>query len=165
MTQYLAAMLAAARRDRSMVSVVMIDVDHFKKVNDTYGHLAGDQVLVALSRLLQQRLRRDSDVIGRYGGEEFMVLVQYLDTKQVRDVVDQLRQDFARLTFHAGDLSFCCSFSAGVASFPELSGGALLDAADSALYAAKRGGRNRVMMAVPEGSAGASGDEGGKATS
>ena len=126
----------------------MIDVDRFKRVNDTYGHPAGDQVLMALSRGLRLRLR-DSDVVGRYGGEEFAVVFPGVDVQQARDILDQLRMSFAAVLFYAGNATFNCTFSAGVAAFPLWSSAdALTEAADLALYRAKRGGRDRVEIAV-----------------
>ncbi|MGE5506783.1 MAG: diguanylate cyclase [Actinomycetota bacterium] len=146
LAQYLETALATARRERSKVCMVMLDVDHFKKVNDTYGHPAGDQVLVALARLLQQRLRH-SDLVGRYGGEEFAVIMQNIGPEEARGIVDALREDFGRLNFQAGDAVFSCTFSAGIAGFPEIGQDALVEAADQALYAAKRGGRNCTRLA------------------
>lgn len=148
-SQHLDLALAAARRNNDKLVWVMIDVDRFKAVNDTYGHLLGDQVLIALSRLLQQRLRH-SDVVGRFGGEEFAIVMQSVDLAGSRLIVDRLREDFSKLLFHAGDKTFSCTFSAGIAAFPGTLSERLIEAADQALYAAKRAGRNRVMLAEME---------------
>lgn len=146
-TQLLENALSLARRDSGVLSLVMIDIDGFKAVNDTWGHPAGDQVLMALSRVLQQRLRV-SDIIGRYGGEEFAVILQNADPQQAARLIDALREDFARVDFYSGEHGFHCTFSAGVAAYPMYQRYELLrEAADKALYRAKRGGRNRVVVA------------------
>jgi diguanylate cyclase (GGDEF)-like protein len=145
LSQFLETALANAKRNGNRLCFVMIDVDHFKKVNDSYGHPAGDQVLVALSRLLQQRLR-DSDMVGRYGGEEFALVMQNVSAAEALAVVDEIRGDFAKVGFRSGDTAFSCTFSAGIAAFPPVQGAeALTEAADRALYAAKHAGRNRVV--------------------
>lgn len=148
LSQYLETALATARRTATPLCFVMIDVDYFKKVNDTYGHPAGDQVLVALARVLQQRLRH-SDTVGRYGGEEFAVVMQNVGVAEARRIVDGIREDFSRISFRAGAATFRCSFSAGVAGFPPVGRAeALTEAADRALYDAKHAGRNRVVTAA-----------------
>lgn len=150
LSQFLETALANAKRTDGRLCFVMIDVDHFKKVNDTYGHPAGDQVLVALSRLLQQRLR-DSDMVGRYGGEEFALVMQNVSAAEALAVVDTIRRDFAKVGFRSGDTAFSCTFSSGIAAYPPVSGAeALTEAADRALYAAKHAGRNRVVTAATE---------------
>lgn len=147
MLQFLESVAAGAQRDGSDLSFVMLDIDHFKVVNDTQGHPAGDQVLVALSRLLQQRLRT-SDMVGRYGGEEFAIILRDTDIEKAFQVVDELRSDFGRINFQGPEGEFSCTFSAGLASFSG-SGPAehLLEQADQALYRAKRAGRNRTVVA------------------
>jgi diguanylate cyclase (GGDEF)-like protein len=149
LSQYLDTTLAQARRDGGKVCMVMIDLDLFKGVNDTYGHPAGDQVLVGLARMFQQRLR-NTDMIGRYGGEEFAVVMQNTSLKEALGVINTLREDFSRLRFQSGDRSFSCSFSAGISRFPEIPAERLVDAADKALYAAKAAGRNCVEIAQLE---------------
>lgn len=146
-THYLDISTSVARRRDSPFCFAMIDVDRFKKVNDTYGHLAGDQVLVALSRGLRLSLR-DSDLIGRYGGEEFAILLAGVNIDQAKTVLDTLRQNFASVAFFAGEHPFTCTFSGGVAAFPEFpTADALIEAADLALYRAKNAGRNRIEIA------------------
>jgi diguanylate cyclase (GGDEF)-like protein len=145
--QFLESAVASAKRNGHPVGLAMLDVDHFKKVNDTYGHSIGDQVLVALSRILRQRLR-DSDLVGRYGGEEFIVITPNASIDETFRIVEQLRQDFSTVRFNAGKADFSCTFSGGTAGFPEFSTGEeLREAADQALYAAKRQGRNRIVRA------------------
>ena len=135
-----------AMRTGKPVSVVMLDIDHFKKVNDSYGHGVGDNVIRALANLLRQRLRR-VDVIGRYGGEEFLAVLPECSGAQAVQILDQIRQQFSRISFSSEMGDFSVSLSAGIASCAELEASALIDAADKALYAAKNTGRNRVCLA------------------
>lgn len=146
-TQLLEAAMASSRRNGSTVCFVMIDIDQFKKVNDSYGHPTGDQVILALARVLKQRLRV-SDVVGRYGGEEFALVLQDVGLEKAHELVNELREDFARLRFNGNDTSFFCTFSAGIAGFPKKqSMEKLREAADQALYRAKQNGRNQVVVA------------------
>ena len=135
-----------AMRTGKPVSVVMLDIDHFKKVNDSYGHGVGDNVIRALANLLRQRLRR-VDVIGRYGGEEFLAVLPGCSGAQAVQILEKMRQQFSRISFSSEMGDFNASLSAGVASCVELEASALIDAADKALYAAKNTGRNRVCLA------------------
>jgi diguanylate cyclase (GGDEF)-like protein len=148
----LRAEVARAKRQNKLLSVAMIDIDHFKNVNDTYGHPAGDRVIKNLSRLLKQRLR-GADVIGRYGGEEFALALPDTPVEVAQNVINNLRESFAAIEQHAGSATFRSTFSAGVAEFsPQrptlLDAEALLKAADEALYVSKHGGRNRVTAAA-----------------
>nr|WP_243470479.1 GGDEF domain-containing protein [Halomonas lionensis] len=123
----------------------MIDIDHFKSVNDTHGHLAGDQVIITLARLLKTRLRM-TDIIGRYGGEEVVILLKGVSAERASELIDTLRIDFEQVEFHAGGARFSCTFSAGVSSFPtQPSTESLRLSADQALYRAKHQGRNQVV--------------------
>ncbi|MDD5329700.1 MAG: diguanylate cyclase [Sulfuricella sp.] len=129
------------------LSFAMLDIDHFKMVNDAYGHPVGDRVLKSLSRLLRQRLR-ETDFIGRYGGEEFAVILNDTDGPAAVKVLDQIRDDFSRLRYLAESGEFSVTLSCGVAAFPLYAdAGKLNDAADKALYEAKRAGRNRLVLA------------------
>lgn len=144
-TRMLESAVAGARRTKGRMCFVMIDIDHFKHVNDSYGHPRGDQVLLALSRLLQQRVRA-SDTVGRYGGEEFALILPDLDLPQARALVDSLREAFSHIQFHFGQAEFGCTFSAGVASVTTHGSlASLREAADKALYGAKKAGRNQVV--------------------
>ena len=144
------AALAQARRDPTRtLAWVMIDVDHFKKINDKYGHPVGDRVLAGLAALLRRRLRQP-DAIGRYGGEEFAVLIEGLGEPEAVRLVSRLLAEFAATDHHAADgAAFRATFSAGVAVLTP----AAMDldrwrkAADDALYGAKAAGRNRVTAA------------------
>ena len=128
----------------------MIDIDHFKRVNDTFGHLTGDRVLKSLSRLLTDRLRK-TDVIGRYGGEEFGVVMFNVDAANASRIMNSIREDFESLPHETAGDEFHCTFSCGIASFPAFDGpGPISEAADRALYEAKESGRNRVIVAAPK---------------
>jgi len=149
-TQLLESALAQAQREDGTLSLVMLDMDHFKNVNDTWGHLAGDQVLLALSRLLQQRLRA-SDTIGRYGGEEFAIVLRGQTLGQAAERMQALREDFSKIIYHSQGKDFQCTFSAGIAAYPQYQRyEQLREAADRALYQAKRQGRNRIATDVFE---------------
>ncbi len=142
--------MAEALTEHSSLTVVMIDIDHFKAVNDTYGHPVGDQVIRGLAWLLKGRLR-SSDMIGRYGGEEFLIALPDVSPEKAALVVDRIRKDFSNLPHaHAGGSLFA-AFSAGIASYPLFSTAqGLTEAADNALLEAKRLGRNRVEKADRE---------------
>ncbi len=136
-----------ARRQGRSLAFVMIDIDRFKLVNDTYGHPTGDRVIKSLSHLLQQRLRR-TDIVGRYGGEEFAVILTDTDGPTAAKLLDEIRAAFARVRQQADGGEFSVTFSCGVAEFSRFGSAADLgSAADKALYEAKRGGRNRVREA------------------
>jgi diguanylate cyclase (GGDEF)-like protein len=139
--------LERALRNGSRASVVMLDIDHFKRVNDNHGHAAGDSVIRALANLLRQRLRR-IDSLGRYGGEEFLAVLPDCQPEQARRIVDEIRERFAELRFIADGGEFSVTLSAGIACTDvNSSPGELLERADRALYAAKHGGRNQVRLA------------------
>ena len=139
--------LCRAERENTALSYVMIDIDHFKQINDTHGHSVGDEVLKRLARLLQQSLRK-TDTIGRYGGEEFAVILGKADTNTARQVIENIRQSFNRIVHQSSQGEFSVSFSAGIASFPHFSDPhSLNDAADKALYSAKKAGRNQIHSA------------------
>jgi diguanylate cyclase (GGDEF)-like protein len=139
--------VAWAIRQKKPLSFAMIDIDHFKLVNDSYGHPAGDRVIKSLSRLLKQRLRK-SDLVGRYGGEEFAIVLVDANRATAMNILDTIRDDFSRLRHLADGNEFQVTFSCGIADisqFPESA--KLSDAADKALYKAKYAGRNQVMLA------------------
>ena len=141
---------ARALRQRRPMSLAMIDIDHFKDVNDRFGHPVGDRVLKNLSRFLRQRLRT-SDVVGRYGGEEFAVVLSDTDLKTAYQIMESLRRDFASIPHETDGESLTVTFSVGVSSVPRhTSVRELLVAADQALYRAKRAGRNRVVVDTDE---------------
>lgn len=134
--------LTRAERENLPLTFVMIDIDHFKKVNDSYGHQMGDQVLKTLSLLLQQRLRR-SDIVGRYGGEEFALILPNTTYENAFEICETIRKSFAELRYVVNKKDFIVTFSAGIASKPPHKKAAeLIKAADEALYRAKQAGRN-----------------------
>lgn len=136
-----------AKRSDKPTCVVMLDLDHFKNVNDQYGHAVGDNVIRALANLLRQRLRR-GDSLGRYGGEEFTAVLPDCNLQQASEILDAIRLRFAELQFNTKDSgSFSVTFSAGIAqSQPQLKASELIELADQALYRAKAAGRNRVQV-------------------
>jgi diguanylate cyclase (GGDEF)-like protein len=139
--------LERALRGGSQASVVMLDIDHFKKVNDSYGHPAGDNVIRALANLLRQRLRR-VDSLGRYGGEEFLAVLPECPPEQAQRIIDEIRQRFADLRFIVEGTEFAVTLSAGIScTDADISASELLERADRALYAAKESGRDRVCQA------------------
>ncbi|XAH23488.1 diguanylate cyclase [Xylophilus sp. GW821-FHT01B05] len=139
--------LAQAERQRVPLCYAILDIDHFKRVNDGYGHAIGDKVIKALARHLRQHLR-DADIVGRYGGEEFVVVLRGCTPEQAQRRLDALRESFGQLYHAYDDGIFVSTFSAGIAHYPACgSMTGLMAAADAALYAAKRAGRNQVLMA------------------
>ena len=135
-----------ARRYESVVTILMIDLDHFKGVNDTYGHLAGDQVLRDVAQLLQHEVR-SVDIVARYGGEEFIVVLPETSTEGGVTFAERIRERIEARTFESTGHSLLLTTSIGVASFPSArvaSMEELVARADEALYRAKAEGRNRV---------------------
>lgn len=141
-----AAVARAATRDRPLCAA-LIDLDHFKRVNDSFGHAAGDGVLRALANTLRSRLR-GSDFAGRMGGEEFLVVLEDCSDTDALALLDRMRRDFAAVGFEASGALWHCTFSAGVALLQRGEpGSTLLERADQALYTAKSEGRNRCLLA------------------
>ncbi len=135
-----------ARRRKSNMCYAMIDIDNFKTVNDQFGHPVGDQVIKHLSSLLRQRLRK-TDVIGRYGGEEFAVILIDVDETESQRILNEIRETFAGISHRANGIDFNVTLSCGIASFPNIEDpGSINDAADKALYKAKNNGRNEVVL-------------------
>ncbi len=129
-------------------SVAIIDLDHFKRINDTYGHLIGDQILRDFGEFLLTRVRK-SDIVTRSGGEEFAIFFPYTSTSNALRAVNSIRYAFSKCIQHAGDEEFIVTFSAGIASinlYQDLE--SLLSAADQALYRAKETGRNHIETAT-----------------
>ncbi|MES2047984.1 MAG: diguanylate cyclase [Pseudomonadota bacterium] len=141
------AEISIAGRSNTPLALAMIDLDNFKYVNDTYGHPVGDQVLRTLSLLLRQRLRR-SDVVGRYGGEEFAVIFPGTTAATANKVLEKIRQTFFKIQQYSEKGDFSVSFSAGIADLTQTQDvDELFDSADAALYAAKHGGKNCIVLA------------------
>ncbi len=134
------------RRYRHPMCILMIDIDRFKKINDRLGHLAGDQVLTWVARCLEEFLR-EVDIIGRFGGEEFIVLLPETDEEQGKGVAQRLCRQFADADFEIRNEHIHITVSIGLSSFePESTLDSLIDHADQAMYAAKQAGRNRAFV-------------------
>lgn len=134
------------RRYGHPITLCVLDIDHFKQVNDSYGHKAGDKVLQLVARALQERLRT-TDFVARYGGEEFVVLLPETPLEVAHTVIDDLRQHIAQLPFHFQGQPVNVTFSAGLSWFREgLDLDEVFDEADKALYRAKENGRNRIEL-------------------
>lgn len=143
----LAARLSEVSRKKQNLAFCLLDLDHFKRINDTHGHLAGDRVLAGLGRLLQNRFRVE-DLRGRWGGEEFVVVMANEGMHNARTILERIRREFAELDFQAvNGENFRVSFSAGIAEFPTHGRDveAIFSTADRHLYAAKAAGRNRII--------------------
>jgi diguanylate cyclase (GGDEF)-like protein len=137
---------ARALRNEQPLSFAMLDIDFFKKVNDTYGHPMGDRVIKSLAMFLKQRLRK-SDYIGRYGGEEFAIVLPDTDAATALTVIEDIRQRFAEILHPAQPLDLSCTFSCGIAELQGREDGrSLAKNADLALYSAKHAGRNRSII-------------------
>jgi diguanylate cyclase len=133
------------QQSNAMFSLALIDVDHFKKVNDTHGHPAGDAVLKELATRLAE-IKQDSLLVARYGGEEFAVLIDGSET-EAAEIMERLRKSIAGKTFEADGVSIPVTLSCGVSRIlSEDRVGKLVRRADEALYSAKMGGRNRVFV-------------------
>ncbi len=139
-----------ARRAGSPLSVLLADIDHFKRVNDSYGHPFGDECLRQVAAVLAAHCQRAGDVAARYGGEEFVVLLPGLDAEQAVALAESIRCTIAHLQLQHGEQPVALTISLGVATLtPSLVAPAdLLAAADAALYQAKNAGRDQVALAA-----------------
>ena len=147
MSERIATEIAYAVRHRTNLSVILFDLDHFKRVNDTHGHPAGDAVLKYVAAVVSSRLRAE-DVFARYGGEEFVVLLRGIDLAGAARAAERLRGAVAGGATTCDGTLIPITLSAGCASLgcaPVCSGDALLAVADRRLYGAKHAGRNRVV--------------------
>ena len=146
----LKAEFAHAVRHRRELHILLIDVDFFKKVNDTYGHLAGDEVLRQIAALLGVQVRAE-DLVARYGGEEFAVVIRDVSVRRAAAMAERLRMEIEKRVFRFEQLSLRVTVSIGISSLSGLTERSsvprLLGASDAALYQAKAGGRNRVEVA------------------
>jgi diguanylate cyclase (GGDEF)-like protein len=132
-----------ARRSGKSVAVALADLDHFKQINDRYGHSAGDEVLVEAARRLTARIR-SYDAVGRYGGEEFLIVLPESEEESALEIADRVRRTFEETPFQVDGQSVRATISIGVATARNADPEQLVDLADEALYRAKNHGRNRV---------------------
>jgi len=151
--EFLGAEWRRALREHTEVSLLMIDVDYFKPYNDTYGHVAGDNVLRSVAATISRETRRPRDLVARFGGEEFAVVLPGTGSAGARLIAEKMRRDVASLALpHVGSaVSEHLTISVGVATLtptPGLAETALVEEADAALYRAKRDGRNRVAFST-----------------
>jgi diguanylate cyclase (GGDEF)-like protein len=148
-------LLRRARRSGGPLSLIMFDIDHFKKINDELGHLRGDEILRAVGAQLKRKLR-SSDCSGRYGGDEFLIVLPDTDLAGAEHVAETLRHEISTLVMATGSsqvLAVTASIGVAVAAAGELDVSALVKRADEALYRAKKAGRNRACVALPPGTA------------
>lgn len=153
LTAHLRSELAFAGRRGTSLALLLVDIDHFKRVNDRYGHRVGDVVLQLVAASIQ-RMLRPYDVLCRYGGEEFVVVARETSPRNAEILAERIRHHIEAMPFEVGAKSASVTVSVGVAALspgvgcgdPEL----LLEAADEAMYAAKEAGRNRVRVATPK---------------
>ena len=145
LTEFLDKEILRAERERTPVTIVIMDVDNFKQFNDSYGHKCGDEVLKNITQFLNEHARR-GDVVCRYGGEEFVVLMPNVSLETGFERAEMWRQDFSETPFQYEGMELFATFSAGVATYPQhgTTGEAILLAADKALLHSKDTGKNRV---------------------
>lgn len=145
----LEAQLAAADRHATELSYVMLDLDNFKQINDTYGHLTGDQVIKGLVSLLRRSFRRN-DILGRFGGDEFVAIMVDTGLADAAIVLERVRDEFAQIP-HRSDIdgeNFFATISVGISNYPKyMEPEDIQSSADRALYAAKKAGRNEIKLA------------------
>lgn len=142
--EFLILQTAIAHRYGLPFSALLIDVDHFKAINDTHGHRAGDEALCAVARLLKSG-SRESDFVARYGGDEFALLLPQTDCAGARTLAERIRTRLEQTPVSSNRQELCARISAGVATLQaEETAAAFIERADQALYAAKRAGRNRI---------------------
>ncbi len=141
------ALLQRSRLEKVPFSLFMIDVDHFKSINDTWGHTHGDWVLTKIAEVCAQSLR-PTDVIGRFGGEEFVVALPDTSPKDAQTIAERLKKKVAELPLQEGMNELCLSVTIGIALANSEEDGleSLITRADQTLYVGKRNGRNRVEM-------------------
>ncbi|MCD4652524.1 diguanylate cyclase [bacterium] len=137
-----------AEREKSSFSLIILDIDHFKKFNDTWGHQTGDEVLKHLAGLLLEQAR-EIDIVARYGGEEFVIILRQCELKMAAKIAERIRKTCDRSKITADGETLHITISLGVSNFPNhaKTPAELISVADSALYVAKKAGRNRVEVA------------------
>jgi two-component system cell cycle response regulator len=141
--------LKFAQRHETSLSLLLLDIDHFKKVNDTHGHPIGDEVLRRVAGILGASARK-IDIVARYGGEEFAIVLEATDRAGARQLAERIRADVSKQQFKSANGSFQVTLSLGVAGYPEdaTAKEIIIARADESLYAAKHGGRNQTVCAA-----------------
>jgi len=143
--------LLKLKRNHGCLSLILFDLDNFKKVNDMFGHLAGDEVLRQFAALMHDNVRRGSTLVSRYGGEEFIIILPETNLEEASRRAEELRSGIKELVIrHRGYLLDTVTVSIGVSAYPNhgKASEALLRAADTALYKAKAEGRDRVVVSA-----------------
>lgn len=140
---------ARYKRSGKRFSILMIDLDNFKSINDTYGHIKGDEALIHVANVLSRTLR-EVDILARYGGEEFVVLLPDTDSEEAKEVAERMRQEIESNRFYNGQSQIVLTVSIGLASVNQIDADRLIDKADQALYKAKNRGRNQIVQALPD---------------
>ncbi len=141
------AELQIAKRNHYPISLLFIDLDHFKKVNDSYGHSTGDIVLKEIAARIKNSVR-ETDIVGRFGGEEFVLLSPFSDTKKSMQLAERIRNEIASIPIHTSSSDISITVSIGIAS-SRIDGYefiSLMEHADNALYQAKNAGRNTCVL-------------------
>ncbi len=142
--------LSRTRRTGEAFSVILVDIDHFKQINDTFGHLTGDDVLFEVAARIKTCMR-SYDSVGRYGGEEFLLVIPACDHRQAFRVAEKIRKAVCQSPIRMSHVDKTVTISLGVCTWtPEFSAEAMLTSADAALYSAKRAGRNRTEISLPQ---------------
>jgi diguanylate cyclase (GGDEF)-like protein len=139
-------LLSRAERQGGRLALLLTDIDHFKKVNDTHGHPVGDQVLKRVAQVARGQVRK-IDIAARYGGEEFAIVLDGTDLAGARQLAERIRTEVEKQEFTSDKGPFKCTLSLGIACFPDdaREQKALIHHADQALYGAKHGGRNQAL--------------------
>lgn len=146
----LSSQIALSRRHNKTMSLIMMDIDHFKALNDSYGHVVGDEVIIGVSRIILDNIRQ-TDMAARYGGEEFVVLLPDAPRSTALQIAERIRTAVAQAVFTYEDASCSVTISMGLAEFDpytDLNSQTFIQKADKALYESKRGGRNRTTTAA-----------------
>ena len=146
---FLESEINAAKKEHQKISVIMVDMDHFKEINDTYGHIVGDHVLMIFAQVVLKCIRK-TDIIARYGGDEFIVVLPNTDTDTARSVAERIREDVSETYIPPIDGVVISSIhcSVGISTYPVHcdSKNSLIRTSDLALYMAKRSGRNCIKV-------------------
>jgi diguanylate cyclase (GGDEF)-like protein len=144
--------LNAAIRSQSYISLILTDIDHFKRINDDFGHLVGDECLRQFSTLITGLVKRETDVVARFGGDEFAIILSDMDKKQTLAMGKRIRKTVESTSYTHQETSLSFTTSLGITNCipqPWMSSKQLIEEADQALYKAKKQGRNRVIFYEP----------------